>query len=315
VSASLTAPGSGAAPGNGAGAGADALLHTKVNDLTRAVLAVVECVTEMRSEMAAAGTGGGASASASAPAPVVVSTSNEADTKLLKEIQATLNAQNASAKANAQSISQLTSQATSQLTSQVTSQLTAEAVRKVVDAEIKKGVEAALRSKPWRDELAAQLQTDLTPALSQKVREAVKDTVRDTVKAALASSFRTAFESSLLPAFQAGTDRMFAQVQASFDQGMEGLAEQARRSQEYSDECAKCTIDLSREVAALRATVAGLESKVSLLSAASNGTGPAPAAALSDPVSLLEQGACLSLRWGGVMWGDVRCMMMCSDVR
>ena len=54
-----------------------------------------------------------------------------------------------------------------------------------------------------------------TPFLTHplQVRDAVKDTVRDTVKSTLASSFRTAFESSLLPAFQIGTDRMFAQVQ------------------------------------------------------------------------------------------------------
>jgi hypothetical protein len=31
---------------------------------------------------------------------------------------------------------------------------------------------------------------------------------------------------------------------------------------EYSDECAKCTVEMSREVAALRATVAGLEAKI-----------------------------------------------------
>ena len=44
---------------------------------------------------------------------------------------------------------------------------------------------------------------------------------------------------------------------------MEGLADQARRSQEYSDECAKCTMDLSQEVASLRETVSSLEKKLS----------------------------------------------------
>ena len=57
--------------------------------------------------------------------------------------------------------------------------------------------------------------------------------------------------------------------------------------------------DLSREVAALRATVAGLEAKIALLAASggrvegSTGTdlaGGANAPALSDPVMLLEKG-------------------------
>ena len=64
--------------------------------------------------------------------------------------------------------------------------------------------------------VSQSLQNDMTPVISNKVRDAVKDTVRDTVKSSLASSFRTAFESSLLPAFQIGTDRMFAQVQSEW---------------------------------------------------------------------------------------------------
>jgi len=189
-----------------------------------------------------------------------------------------------------------------------------DAIKGVVEAEVKRGVEAALRSKPWRDDFVAQVtqavSTEVGPALAQKTRDAVKDVVRDTVKAALASSFLKAFESSLLPAFQAGTDRMFAQVQASFDHGMEGLAEQARRSQEYSDECAKCTIDLSREVAALRATVAGLEAKVGDLAAAGTAAGGDGAAAagagagLSDPFSLFEKGKLVESVECALEWKD-----------
>lgn len=63
----------------------------------------------------------------------------------------------------------------------------------------------------------------------------MKDMVKDSVKAALASAFRTAFENSLLPAFQAGTDRMFAQLRSAFDDGLEGMAEQARQAQAQMD--------------------------------------------------------------------------------
>lgn len=65
--------------------------------------------------------------------------------------------------------------------------------------------------------------------MSQKVRDSVKDTVKDTVKGVLTTSFRGAFENTLVPSFQAGTDRMFAQVQSSFESGMVGLAEESRK--------------------------------------------------------------------------------------
>ena len=80
-------------------------------------------------------------------------------------------------------------------------------------------------------------------------------------------------------------------MQASFDQGMKGLAEQSRASQECSDEC---TLELSKEVAALRSTVATLETRIAELSsrptAASVDVVTAP---LPDPVLLLQEGNAL----------------------
>ena len=79
------------------------------------------------------------------------------------------------------------------------------------------------------------------------------------------------------------------QVQASFDQGMKGLVDQGRASRECSDEC---TIEMSREVAALRSTVSMLETKIDLLmnrpsivSAAVEVSPPLP-----DPVELFKSG-------------------------
>ena len=82
----------------------------------------------------------------------------------------------------------------------------------------------------------------------------------------------------------------FQQVQASFDQGMKGLAEQSRTSQECSDEC---TIEMSREVSALRSMVSILEAKIDLLICRPEGASAvevAPSAALPDPVQLLQKG-------------------------
>jgi hypothetical protein len=130
------------------------------------------------------------------------------------------------------------------------------ALKKVVEVEAKRAVETALAAGKWKQEvrsiscvcvcvlllnqfvfhpqlstsIAEALQAELAPLIAQKVRDAVKDTVRDTVKSALASSFRSAFDSSLVPAFQAGTERMFSQVQTSFDAGMGGLVEEGRKA-------------------------------------------------------------------------------------
>ncbi len=93
--------------------------------------------------------------------------------------------------------------------------------------------------------IAEALQAELAPLIAQKVRESVRDTVRDTVKTSLASSFRTAFDNSLVPAFQVGTERLFAQVQSAFEGGMGGLVDEGRKAQQYS---ARSSESLENEV-------------------------------------------------------------------
>jgi len=135
-------------------------------------------------------------------------------------------------------------------------------------------------------QIVASIQSDIAPIVAQRVKEAVKDTV----KVALTSTFRAAFENSLLPAFQAGTDRMFAQVQESFEVGMEGLIEQGRISQQLSKETNE---SLLAEVAALRATITSLEGKVAELTRHQQhySQGTAPTSSLHvDPLTLLEKG-------------------------
>jgi hypothetical protein len=44
------------------------------------------------------------------------------------------------------------------------------------------------------------------------------------VKAVLSTTVSTIFEKSLLPAFEAGTQQMFAQISAAFESGMQSLA-------------------------------------------------------------------------------------------
>lgn len=82
---------------------------------------------------------------------------------------------------------------------------------------------------------------------------------------------------------------------------MEGLADQSRRSQEYSDECAKCTIEMSKEVSILREKISSLEMKIEELSVNVSSRGgvslvsvsdesESAKARLADPLELLAQG-------------------------
>ena len=116
--------------------------------------------------------------------------------------------------------------------------------------------------------------------LTGKVREGVKESV----KASLSTSFRAAFENSLLPAFQAGTDRMFAQVQETFEIGIDGLVEQGRMTQQMSN---SSTAELQNEVRGLRAAVASLEAKLDALASRVSLTQVQAAGAAASPVKLL----------------------------
>lgn len=172
------------------------------------------------------------------------------------------------------------------------------AIRLGGEEQMKK-IDSLLASKKWKDALVTQLSTQLssqlTEALSaelgQSVGTRVQNTVRDTVKGGLTSSFRTAFENTLLPAFQAGTDRMFAQVQGSFEVGMEGLAEQSRGSEAV-------IASLHGEVMQLRATVSRLESQLNEIQASVASAAASHASSSSvgiaavhvDPMKLLDMG-------------------------
>lgn len=151
---------------------------------------------------------------------------------------------------------------------------------KTVEREVKR----LLDSKAWRDELAAAVGQSLKEELTAAVGSKIKETVRDTVKSALSSTFTRAFENSLLPAFQAGTDRMFAQLQTSFEAGMEGLAEQDRATAETQRGMVQMILAMQGEMAAMRAAVTGLEAKLTSMPLAA---GPQPP---SDPLTLLAQG-------------------------
>ena len=84
---------------------------------------------------------------------------------------------------------------------------------------------------------------------------------------------------------------------------MKGLAEQSRASQEYSDEC---TLELSKEVAALRLTVATLETRIiELSSRPSTSIADVVTAPLPDPVLLLK---------GGNVLEAVECALELRDI-
>ena len=56
---------------------------------------------------------------------------------------------------------------------------------------------------------------------------------------------RSSFENTLVPSFQAGTERMFSQVQSSFDLGLAGLVEEGRKAHQNT---ARSTEALENEV-------------------------------------------------------------------
>jgi len=168
----------------------------------------------------------------------------------------------------------------------------AESLSTAVGAQAKKAVESEVRrvldNKAFRDEIASSISATLQAELTAVVSSKVKDTVRETVKSALQSAFRTAFENSLLPAFQAGTDRLYGQLQTSFEQGVEGLVDLDRERGEEQRGVMQAMLAMQSEVSALRSQLSSIESKLASLG---TGAGAAPAAAaLADPLALLAAG-------------------------
>lgn len=190
------------------------------------------------------------------------------------------------------SLAALTS-AVAKLTDDKAQRKQAESLSTAVGAQAKKAVESEVRrvldNKAFRDEIASSISATLQAELTAVVSSKVKDTVRETVKSALQSAFRTAFENSLLPAFQAGTDRLYGQLQTSFEQGVEGLVDLDRERGEEQRGVLQAMLAMQSEVSALRSQMSSIESKL-----ASQGTGagaaPAAAAALADPLALLAAG-------------------------
>jgi len=111
--------------------------------------------------------------------------------------------------------------------------------------------------------MSEQIVKELVPSISSKVRDSVRDTVRDSLKAQLPAAFRESFESGMLPAFEAGAQSMFQQLQAAFVQGMQGVLQEGLRVQSAA---AASTEKLEQEVRDLRETVGRLEGSVVALS-------------------------------------------------
>lgn len=98
--------------------------------------------------------------------------------------------------------------------------------------------------------------------MTAKVRDSVRDTVRDAVKSQLPLAFRESFENALLPAFEAGAQAMFQQLQEAFVQGMQGVMQEGLRAQQGA---IAHTARLEQEVRDLRDTVGRLEGTVAAL--------------------------------------------------
>lgn len=184
---------------------------------------------------------------------------------------------------------------------QITAATTA-AVKSSLDGEVKKALDATLKTKSFTNEVtkavADAVKAEIIASINQSLPQIVSTTVKEAVTQSLSSTFRLAFENTLLPSFEAGTTRMFAQVEESFDSGLERLEKQAR----YATEVTRGTVDeLQEEVSSLKSTISSLESKIAQLTLAiesgvsigignGNGSGMAGGKKLQDPVTLLKEG-------------------------
>eukprot|EP01032_Pedospumella_encystans_P018582 gene18582-21147_t len=138
------------------------------------------------------------------------------------------------------------------------------AVRKAMEGEAKRANDQNTASTgTMRNEVSEQILKELVPAIANKVRDSVRDTVRDSLRAQLPVAFRESFESGLLPAFEAGAQAMFQQLQGAFVHGMQGVMQEGLRVQSIN---AATTEQLEQEVRELRETVSRLEGSVLALS-------------------------------------------------
>jgi hypothetical protein len=74
-----------------------------------------------------------------------------------------------------------------------------------------------LGSEQWREELSTQissdLRTELAPFIAQTAKDSIRDSIKDNLRPTLVKAFKVAFESTIIPAYQSGTEVMFQQVQ------------------------------------------------------------------------------------------------------
>jgi hypothetical protein len=67
------------------------------------------------------------------------------------------------------------------------------------------------------------LSEKFTSQFSGKLQLVIKESIKENIKVHLSDLFRNTFENSLLPAFQIGCDRLFAQLNMSFENGLKSL--------------------------------------------------------------------------------------------
>jgi hypothetical protein len=143
--------------------------------------------------------------------------------------------QGAAGKSSSSSASALpNTQQLSQSLSQSLSQALTQSLKQTVAAETKKNIESSMKTVSVSDELASNIATQLSVSvnsqLQRHVQAAIESSVRDSLKQEMVASFRQTFESSVMPAFQAGTNKMFTQMQAAFDVGMKSMMEEAHKT-------------------------------------------------------------------------------------
>lgn len=133
-----------------------------------------------------------------------------------------------------------------------------------IDNENKKAVDSFQQMK---QEIVQQVQESITtkflPIITTKVKETIKESTKESVKLHLADSFRNAFENSLLPAFQTGVDRLFAQINLSFENGLKSLILETENIQQQN---IRSNEDLENEVKLLQDKVIVLETAIHELS-------------------------------------------------
>jgi hypothetical protein len=95
----------------------------------------------------------------------------------------------------------------------------------------------------------------LAPEIAQTIRTAVRDSIKGTIN----ESFRKTFETTIVPAYEAGTREMFSQLQQTFTAGVEVMKSENKNIAEHNK---SETLDLRNEISSLRDTVSSLETRI-----------------------------------------------------